>query len=221
MSNELEAAINITAATNAKEAVLTYTGSAAPALAKGDFVLVTKSGWTLLLNSVQVVKAIDTTAKTITLAQFDTSDTNDFAAGGIGDATTPAQIQKIKSWVDLPLVTNVAVGGGDSQTTSFQPIQMNKAIDLFTTKNAVTQTFTFTHDSGDAIRPIIKKADKKQSFVGVKFYNPRASETRLYGAQVSFQEIPSATVNEVETVTAVFSLQSDMLFIKDADMPKP
>lgn len=212
----VSAGVKITAASNAAECVLTYDATGvipAPVFAKGDTIMLTKSPWTLALNSCHLIKAVDTAAKTITLLEFNTTDTTKYPAGAFS-VTIPGELVQITGYVDFPYITGVAVSGGDQQTVTFQPLQVNQAISLNTFKNPMIQTYTLTHDSQDPIRPVLEKADENQSFVAIKFTNPAASggkgEIRLYAAKVSFQKIPSAEVNNVETVTAALSMQSEM-----------
>lgn len=218
VSKALGTEIKIVSASNAAECVLTV--DAVPATVKaGAMVLMTKSGWLLLQNSVQVVKAVDSVAKTITLLECDTTDTTDFPAGGMAPVGSVSYtLQAIDGWQALPYTTAVNVSGGESQQTSFQPIQVDKAIPLNTTKTATTQAFTFTHDAEDPIYPLLSKLDKSQAFCAFQFYNPRArggkGEYRLYGCQASFNKIPSSEVNNVEVVVVTFSLASDMLFFE-------
>lgn len=207
-SKELNTAVAFSAATNATETVLTLASIPADITA-GAVVLIT-SAWAALNNGVFMVKEIDATANTVTLLDVDTTDPTQFPAGA-GAGT----IASVKEMVSLPYVTEVAVSGGDQQTTSFQPIQLDRAITLNTFKNGIVQTFTMTHDSADEIRPILEKNDRSQEVVVVRFYNPRAKETRLYSAQVSFSRIPTIAVNAVETVSLAYALQSDMKFYKD------
>ena len=207
MSNVIGTPSAFTAATNAADVELTF-ATAPTGIAEGDIVLIT-SAWAGINNLVAKVKTVATTK--ITLDGVDTTDVNDYPAGA-GAGT----MAKITSWVALPLITGVNVSGGDQQTSSFQPLQLDRAITLNTFKNGITQAFTVTHDSSDPIRPLLEKADKSQSIVAVNFYNPRAKETRLYSAQVSFAKIPSAEVNNVEVVVVTYALQSDMMFYKDA-----
>lgn len=172
----------------------------------GDIVLL-RSAWIHLDGFVARVKSVQDLV--VTLDDVDTSDTVYFPAGGGAGSLT-----KVGEFIDFPPVTAVAAAGGDQQTTSFQALQMDRAENLNTFKNASTQTYTITHDSADEIRPILKVADKSQDLVVVKFFNSRSSETRLYSAKVSFNEIPATEINQVETVQVVFSLKSDMKFYK-------
>ncbi|QYA57217.1 tail protein [Escherichia phage KW1E_UTAR] len=209
-SKTLSAPANITDISNAVEPVVTL-AAAITGLVPGEYVLI-NSAWTEFDNGVFKVKAVDGTDVTLEAANStDTTDTDIFPAGA-GTGT----MRRVVEWVPLPYITDVNTAGGDQQNTSFQPLQLDRAITLNTFKNGFTQTFTITHDSSDAIRPDLEAADRSQEVVAVKFYNPRAKENRMYGAQVSFSKIPVTQPNQVETCAVTYSLQSDMRFYKDA-----
>lgn len=209
-SKTLSAAANITGISNAVEPVVTLE-SAISGLAAGDYVLI-NSAWVEFDNGVFLVKEVSDTSVTLAAANStDTTDTNRYPAGA-GAGT----MRRVIDWVALPYITDVATSGGDQQTTSFQPLQLDRAITLNTFKNGYTQAFTITHDSADAIRPLLEAADYSQEVVAVRFYNPRAAESRVYGCQVSFAKIPVTQPNQVETCVITYSLQSDMRFYKDA-----
>lgn len=209
-SKTLSTAATITAITNAPEPVVTL-DEAIPGLAAGDWVII-NSAWVEFDNGVFKVKTAADTSVTLAAANStDTTDTDLFPVGG-GVGT----MRKVEEWTPLPYITDVNTAGGDQQTTSFQPLQLDRAITLNTFKNGFTQTFTITHDSADEIRPELEAADRSQEVVAVKFYNPRAKENRVYGSQVSFAKIPVTQPNQVETCAVTYALQSDMRFYKDA-----
>ncbi|QHJ80237.1 MAG: hypothetical protein [Bacteriophage sp.] len=209
-SKTLSAAAVITAISNGVEPIVTLQAEIAD-LAAGDWVLV-NSAWVELDNGVFLVKEVSATSVTLAAANgVDTTDTNRFPVGA-GAGT----MRRVVEWVALPYITDVATSGGDQQTTSFQPLQLDRAITLNTFKNGYTQAFTITHDSADEVRPLLEEADYTQEVVAVKFYNPRAKESRVYGCQVSFAKIPVTQPNQVETCVITYALQSDMRFYKDA-----
>lgn len=196
----------ITGVSNDSSAVVTL--SAADDTIKAGDIVVVRSAWAHLDGVAARVKSVKDAA--VTLDDIDTTDLDWFPVGG-----GAGSLVKVAEFIDFPLITAVAASGGDQQTTSFQALQMDKAENLNTFKNASSQTYTMTHDSADEIRPIIKAADKKQDLVVVKFYNIRSKEMRLYSAKVSFNEIPATEINQVETVQVVFALKSDMKFYKN------
>lgn len=213
--------IAVTAATNATASIsdktkgCVITCAASHGLAVGDVVMFTKSPWVRALNRAFIVGKVAENA--VTLAGFDSSDATKYPSGAFS-VGTPGEVVKVSGFVDFPYITNVAVGGGDQQTTSFQPLQLNTTISLNTTKNPWVQTFTFTHDVEDPIRPVLEDLDESQKTTVVKFTNPAAAsgkgEVRIYPAKVSFQKIPSAEVNNVETVQATLTMQADMVIYR-------
>ena len=142
----------------------------------------------------------------VTLEKVDTSDTEIYPVGG-GAGT----MVKIQAWIDLPLTPTIANSGNEQQTTTFQAIQHERAVNINTYKSAATQTFTMAHDASAPVREVLKKLDRSQDVTAFKFYNKRAKETRVYGCQVSFNEIPASEVNNVETNSLVLSRVSEMV----------
>ncbi|QNR53596.1 major tail protein [Escherichia phage vb_EcoS_bov11C2] len=217
----LGSGIAVTAATNAAASIsdltqgCVITCASSHGLVVGDVVMFTKTPWVRALNRAFIVGKVDT--NDVTLARFDTEDVTKYPTGAFG-VGTPGEVVKVSSFIDFPFITNVAVLGGDQQTTTFQPLQVNTAISLNTTKNPLVQTYTFTHDEEDPIRPILEDLDDTQKTTVIKFTNPAAAsgkgEIRIYPAKVSFQKIPSAEVNNVETVQSTLTMQSDMVIYR-------
>ncbi|QXV79463.1 major tail protein [Escherichia phage GeorgBuechner] len=217
----LGAGIAVTAATNAAASIsdltkgCVITCAASHGLVVGDVVMFTKTPWVRALKRAFIVGKV--AENDVTLARFDTQDVTKYPTGAFG-VGTPGEVVKVSSFIDFPFITNVGVSGGDQQTTTFQPLQVNAAISLNTTKNPLVQTYTFTHDEEDPIRPILEDLDDTQKTTVIKFTNPAAAsgkgEIRIYPAKVTFQKIPSAEVNNVETVQATLTLQSDMVIYR-------
>lgn len=213
--------VAVTAATNAAASIsdltvgCVVTCAASHGFVVGDVVFFSKSPWVRATNQAFLVGKVAT--NDVTLAGFDTSDTSDYPAGAFS-ALTAGELTKVSGFIDFPFITNVAVSGGDQQTTTFQPLQVSTAISLNTTKNPLVQTYTFTHDMEDPIRPVLEKLDKTQRNTIIKFINPAAAggkgEVRIYAAKIAFTKIPSAEVNNVETVQAALSMQSDMVIYR-------
>ncbi|QGJ86739.1 major tail protein [Enterobacter phage ATCEA23] len=202
-------AITVTGISNATEAVATATGAGIDALSPGDYIMLSVD-WVNLNGLVCRIKAA--TEGAITLEGVDTTDANMFpAGGGVGE------LVKIEKWIDLPLTPTIANAGNEQQTTTFQAIQMERAATINTFKSAATQTFTMAHDATHAARKVLKAYDRSQDPTAFKMYNKRAKETRLYGCQVSFNELPASEVNNVETNTLVLNLISDMQIYPDAN----
>lgn len=211
----LAAALAFSAISNAAEAVLTVaSNSGANAVAKGDVVYIDTSTSNELQYRPAYVKAATTT--TITLLNFDTTDTTAYPAGITGT------VRKVIDWVDLPLTSTIANSGGDANTTTVQFIQDEKARNLFTTTNPEITTLTTAHDAWDASRPYLVSHTKAQDFVVYRVFNPKAAngagEYRLFVVQIQFNGNPVMAVNEVETNTLAMTIQKGAYFYKKTDI---
>lgn len=211
----LAAALAFTAISNAAEAVLTVAANnGANAIAKGDVVYIDTSTSNELQYRPAYVKAA--TATSITLLNFDTTDTTAYPAGITGT------VRKVIDWVDLPLTSTIANSGGDANTTTVQFIQDEKARNLFTTTNPEITTLTTAHDAWDASRPYLVSHTKAQDFVVYRVFNPKAAngagEYRLFVVQIQFNGNPVMAVNEVETNTLAMTIQKGAYFYKKTDI---
>lgn len=202
IAKTMGASIAITGVSNEKAAVATLS-AADSSLAAGDYVQLFTS-WVNMNGLVCRVKSIATNK--VTLEKIDTTNTDIYPAGG-GAGT----LVKIQEWIDLPLTPTISNAGNEQQTTTFQAIQHERAVNINTYKSAATQTFTMAHNASLPVRDVLKNLDRTQDITAFKFYNKRAKETRVYGCQVSFNEIPASEVNNVETNSLVLSLVSEMV----------
>lgn len=202
IAKTMGASLAVSGISNAKEAVATLS-AADSSIAAGDYVQLFTS-WVNMNGLVCRVKSI--TTDKVTLEKIDTSDAKIYPGGG-GAGT----LVKIQAWIDLPLTPTISNSGNEQQTTTFQAIQHERAVNINTYKSAATQTFTMAHDASAPVREVLKQLDRSQDVTAFKFYNKRAKETRVYGCQVSFNEIPTSEVNNVETNSLVLSLVSEMV----------
>ncbi|AKJ41475.1 phage tail protein [Pragia fontium] len=197
----------ITDISNAEEAVLTVDGK--HTIQVGDVVQL-KSGWSALDNMVaKVSKVAD---MSITLGNVNTTNKGKFAVGG-----GAGSLKKIKSWIELPQITEVANSGGDQQTVQVQFLSDDSQRNLNTFKAAASQTYTIAHDSSLPVYDVLREADDNGDTLAAYMFVPKAKENRYWSATVSFNETPTMAVNAVETVSVVLNLQSNgMTFYKVA-----
>ncbi|PHM50584.1 major tail protein [Xenorhabdus sp. KK7.4] len=198
--------IKFSAASNAEEVVLTV--GAAVGITKGDIVHV-NSGWKKASGAYRVKLVAE---KAITLEGLDTTDKNTFPAGG-----GAGSLKKVLSWEVMPQVMTLSTEGGEQQTQEVQFLEDEQAETIDTYKNGVVQVYTFAHDAKLPIRKLLMKLDDSKQITAIRFFNKRAAEDRYYTASVSFQRVPNTAINEVENVTARFSLKSDMQIYTNAE----
>ncbi|MDX7992889.1 phage tail protein [Xenorhabdus sp. psl] len=198
--------VKFSAASNAEEVVLTLDSAAG--IAKGDIVHVS-SGWKKASGAYRVKTVAE---KSITLAGLDTTDKNTFPAGG-----GAGSLKKVLAWEVMPQVMTLSTEGGEQQTQEVQFLEDEQAETIDTYKNGVVQVYTFAHDAKLSIRKLLMKLDDSKQITAIRFYNKRAAEDRYYTASVSFQRVPNTAMNEVENVTARFSLKSEMQIYTNAE----
>jgi hypothetical protein len=203
VEKEREAEITATKVSNDAQPVLTVTGG--DALAKDDYVIVTESSWGKMLD--RVLRVVSAESTSVTLAGIDTTDTNVFPAGGT------AKIAKIKSWVEIPCVQDLAQDGGEQQYYTYQCLSDDQEQQLPTYKSAVSLTYTFAHEYDNAIYPLLRKADENGEVTAMRMYVPKAKEMRCWAGVLSFNEIPQTAVNEMETVSLSCSLKGRYTFL--------
>ncbi len=191
--------VEFTTASNAAEAVLTVAASSG--VKAGDIVQVI-SGWKRMSGVYRVKAAAETS---VTLEGVDTTDTERFPAGG-GKGT----LKTIQEWEVMPQVMTLSTEGGEQQAQEIQFLEDEQAETIDTYKSGIVQVYTFAHDAQLPIRKLLMKLDDTKQLTAIRFYNKRAGEDRYYSASVSFQRVPNTAINEVENVSARFSLKSDM-----------
>lgn len=207
IASEYEAAIPFTAITNAKDAVITVDDG--DSLAVNDIVHIT-SAWTGIDGVIARIKAVADTA--ITLENINTLNTGKYAAGaGAGS------IRKVKSWVEIPQITDISTSGGEQQTVQIQFLSDDAQRNLNTFKSARSQSYTIAHDSTLPVYEVLTRLDESGDVVACYMYVPKAAENRYWSVSVSFNPIPTTAVNTVETVDILFNMQSPaMTFYKVA-----
>ena len=150
----------------------------------------------------------DQRAGVATLEEFDTSDTNKYPGGA-----ATGNVIVITDWVELPCIRDLGKDGNEQQFYNYQCLGDERERSEPTYKSAVTLNYTFAHDYGNAIYPILRSADASKQVKAMYMYIPRASEVRYWSGVASFDDIPSTAVNEMETVTLNVALKGSHVFL--------
>lgn len=198
-------AIPFTDITNTENAVITV--GADSALAVGDLVHV-NSTWSGIDNIIAKIDAV--AGNEVTLRNINTTNKNKYAVGG-----GTGSVRKVLEWTELPQIKEVSKTGGDQNTTQIQFLSDDRQRNLNTYKTAVSQTYAIAHDSTLPVYSLLRQLDEDEETVAAYMYVPKAKEKRYWAATASFDDTPTTTVNEVETVSVVLNLQSPaMTFYK-------
>lgn len=191
--------ITITNISNAVNAEVTLSGGN---VGEGDIVLV-KSSWTVLDSLVAKVTSVS--GGKATLGGVNTSNARLFLAGS---GSGSLQVINSDNWVQIPQITEVASSGGEQNYYQFQFLEDDTQRSLPTYKSARTQTYTVAHDADQPFYPVLKDADLAGDTLAVYMYVPKAKETRYWSVVPSFSGEPNPVVNQIETVSVSFAVQS-------------
>lgn len=193
----LATAKNVTAITNAAEAVCSST---AHGLTTGDVVIVT-SGWPKLNRRSLRVKA--TTTDAFTLEGFDTSNASLFPAGaGVGS------VQKVTTFVELDNTTNHNAAGGEAKTATFSFIEHDQDMVVPDGQTAVQRTFDMDADQiGTAGYAALKTLSDTQALTVMR-RRAKTGATTLITGTVFFSEEETGAQGGLVAVKATFFAKS-------------
>lgn len=189
------AAIAVSAATNASEAVLT---TATNTYAVGDLVEFT-SAWTRANARIFRVKAATTTSAT--LEGLDTTSVVFFPAGGGVGA-----LRKITTWVPMPFMVSFEISGGDPKYTTAEFIDVADELSLPNGFSATSVTITIADDPTLPHHAVLKAATDTQKPTAIRATLPNGSPL-LYNGIIGFNETPSMTKGQIMAVKAGVALQ--------------
>lgn len=188
------ASVNVTAGTNAAEAVLTVTNT----FAAGDYVEYT-GGWSRATNRVFRVKA--PTASAVTLEGLDTTSTSLYPAGA-----ATGSLRKITTWVPITQMITCEPSGGDPKYATVNLIDNENEISLPDGYNAQTLAMSIADDPSLAHHGALKTAAETRKIAAIRADLPAGSKI-LYNGFISFDESPSMTKGQVMAVKAGSALQ--------------
>lgn len=195
LASTYAAALTVTAASNAAEAVLTVTNT----LNAGDIVEYSCS-WSKANNRLFRVKS--PTGTNLVLEGLDTTSTNRFPAGsGVGT------IRKISAWTQINQILDNQSSGGEPQYTTFQFLEDDFDQQMPTTTSAQSIAMTIADDPNLPGYQALKSAAETRAVTGLRGTLP-AGGIILYNGYVAFDETPSMTKGQVMAVKAGYALRN-------------
>lgn len=194
IATKLAAAKKVTAATNAKEAVLTCAGHG---LQDGDHI-VFYSGWNRANGKPFKVKSV--AADNITLQGFDTSDLALFPAdAGVGT------LRKIESMEQITQIVEYTTNGGEQQFVEYGFLEDNYDRQMPSTKSAMSISISIADDPTLAgYQAVVKVSDVGGEWpLIVKLKN---GGEILYNGYPSINTTPTLVRNEIMAVKMAYAL---------------
>src|SRR6478736_885416 len=191
--------VAISGVTNADPAV----ASTATTPTNGD-ILIIKSGWTELNETVARAAGVSA-GVSFQLEGVDTTSTIRFPAGeGAGT------YEKASSFVSITQVRDVVMDGGEQDFFEFQYVEdaSSKKRRVPTSKSPDGMTITMDYDPDLAWYDALIELDRLKEPVVLRETLPNGDVIYYYG-YVSFNKVPTKTLNENMTVKATFSLLAD------------
>lgn len=171
LGSTLATAVNITAATNAAECVVTL--AVGHATVVGDFLLI-NSGWPALDGKVLRVKTVST--NDITLEGFNTTSVVNFPAGG-GVGTS----RRITGWTNIGQITGLATEGGDQNYFDYQYLDQLQASRVPTNKAPIVLALTLADDITLAQNAVIRTAEAAAAPMPVRLVYRNGTRTVVSG----------------------------------------
>lgn len=195
MASGYEAAVTVTAATNANPSVMT-TGTA-HGITNGEFFEFT-SGWSRATD--RIFRASGASGSTISPEGLNTTSTTAYPAGSGAGA-----IREISGFTQIQQILQSDSSGGEQQFLEYQFLEGDASRRIPTTKSASGLTFQIADDPTLAGYIALAVANDDRLPRAVRVTLPSGSLI-LYNAFISLNVTPSLTVNELMAVTATLSL---------------
>ncbi|WP_367847003.1 phage tail protein [Rhodoferax sp. WC2427] len=188
------AALSVTAASNASEAVLTVTNT----YTAGDYVEFV-SGWSRANNRIFRVKS--PTGANLVLEGFDTSSTTQFPAGsGVGT------VRRINTWTQVTQVLSCTSSGGDPQYQTYSFLEQDFDSQIPTTTSAQSIALEIADDPTLAGYQALKATALSRSNTAMRATLPQGGFI-LYSGIFAFDETPSLSKGNLMSVKAGIALQ--------------
>lgn len=174
-------AVNMTAITNAAEAVATL--AASHGVVAGDFIELT-SGWDRLNGRIVRVKTVST--NDITLEGINTTSTTTYPAG-----TGTGTIRRITAWTTLSQITSgISVSGGEQNFADITTLSDTVQKQIPTTRSPVQVTLPVYDDPSLAWYGTVRTASESAAATGVRMVFPNGSRL-VANAYWSLQQVPT------------------------------
>ena len=177
----------------------------------GNIVLVTTSDFPSLRGKVLRVTAVGGGRIRVAYEPLIYDQTLFPAVDGIVNGNST--VVRITGWTELPCVQSIDKEGGEQNWYTYQCLNSGREERQKTTKSALFMSYVLAHDPGNPTYEIMKSFEKSKLLMAAYMHIPRAKENRYWSGGVSFDEIPSTAVNEMEAVTLRMAIRGNYNFL--------
>lgn len=125
----------------------------------------------------------------------------------------PGAIRKITAWAELPCVQSIDKEGNEQNWYTYQCLSSGREERQKTTKSALFMSYVMAHDPDNPAYAVMREKEASKRLMAMRMHIPRAKENRYWSGNVSFDDIPSTTVNEMETVTLLMAIRGAYNFL--------
>lgn len=194
------ALVPISAITNGNPAVAT----AAQLPDEGAIVLL-ESNWSDLNDQAALVTASG--SGTFTLGQVDTSDLTKYPAG-----ESTGSYQVLSGFTNFNQIRSIDQSGGDANNFAWSYVDDsgNRGRSRPTDDNPIVLTFMLDYDPAAAWYTAADTVSRKRQMVAMRETLP-TGDVLIYTGYMSFNKSPTRTRNENMTVSAVMTINSEVL----------
>jgi hypothetical protein len=196
VQSALATAISITAVTKASPGVATYSGTVNPT--NGDFIFVQADGMYQLNDRVLRITGVNTTAKTFTLENEDTTSYETFTTGSF---------QIITFGASFSTVQNINVSGGEPEFADVTTIHDNVRKRVPTITSPLSFSMTNLYDLTDAGFSECNKAYKAKAKRAIRLRFGTGAKMVLVG-YASAAGVPTGQAQGVVQTTVAIEAQN-------------
>ncbi len=175
----------------------------------GDIVVITECDNKLIEGNVYSIRSVNGDVSRVRV--WPEYRANDLPVGSY--ISSPGKVRRISSWAELPCVQSIDKEGNEQNWYTYQCLSSGREERQKTTKSALFMSYVMAHDPDNPTYAVMREKEASKRLMAMRMHIPRAKENRYWSGNVSFDDIPSTTVNEMETVALRMAIRGAYNFL--------
>lgn len=175
----------------------------------GDIVVITECDNKLIEGNVYSIRSVNGDVSRVRV--WPEYRANDLPVGN--NISSPGKVRRISSWAELPCVQSIDKEGNEQNWYTYQCLSSGREERQKTTKSALFMSYVMAHDPDNPTYAVMREKEASKRLMAMRMHIPRAKENRYWAGNVSFDDIPSTTVNEMEMVTLRMAIRGAYNFL--------